>query len=86
LINEFVETGIFVEVKTNNDKMVLYQPGVTESKFTVQYVIDTLERKGVNSLPINDSEELVHIKNLMQEMDKVMDTTTGHLFVKDIVK
>ncbi len=86
LVNEFIETGILVEVKTDKDKIVVYQPGITESKFTVQYVIDTLERNGVNSLPINDSHELLHINRLMMEMDKVMDTQSGHLYIKDLVK
>jgi membrane protein len=85
LLNEFVESGIFVEVATISDKEIVYQPGITESKFTVQYFIDAIERKGINSLPINDTNELMHINKLMQEMDKSMDTDLGHLNVKDIV-
>jgi membrane protein len=86
LINEFVDTGVFVEVRTEDEKEVVYQPGITESKFTVQYLIDSMERKGVNSLPINDTAELIHINKLMQEMDKAMDTDLGHLYIKDLVK
>jgi membrane protein len=85
ILDEFVETGIFVEVKTEIDSEVLYQPGVTESKLTVQYIIDTLERKGVNQLPIGDTEELKNINHLMKEMDHLMDGQTGKLYVKDIV-
>ena len=86
IINEFVETGIFVEIKTEVMKEVVYQPGITERKFTVKYVIETLEKNGVNSLPINDSAELVHINQLMLEMDKLLDTQLGGSFVRDIVK
>jgi membrane protein len=86
IINEFVETGIFVEIKTEVMKDVVYQPGITERKFTVKYVIETLEKNGVNSLPINDSAELVHINQLMLEMDKLLDTQLGGSFVRDIVK
>lgn len=86
LVNQFIETGVFVEVKTDKDKEVVYQPGVTESKFTVQYVIDSLDRKGVNSLPINDTSELQHINALMHQMDELMNTNSGHLLVKDLVK
>lgn len=86
IVNEFVETGIFVEVATANDKEVVYQPGVTESKFTVQYLIDSIDRKGINSLPINDTDELSHIQKFMEEMDKTMDTDLGHLKIKDLVK
>jgi membrane protein len=86
IVNEFVDTGIFVEVKTENYKEVVYQPGVTESKFTVQYVIDSLEKKGINTLPIGDSEELEQISKLMEELDHTMDTSLGHVFVKDLVR
>ncbi len=85
IINEFVETGIFVEIRTDRDKEVIYQPGVTESKFTVLYLIDTLENKGVNSLPINDGAELLRINKLMKDLDKTMDSQLGHIYVKDIV-
>lgn len=86
LLNEFVETGIFVEVLAEGNKGIVYQPGVTESIFTVQYLIDAMEKKGINNLPINDTTELIHINKLMQEMDKSMDSDLGHLHVKDLVK
>ncbi len=86
IVNEFVETGIFVEVRTENEKETVYQPGVTESKFTVKFLIDALERKGVNSLPIIDTQELAHVNALMQELDKSTDTDLGHLYVKDLIQ
>jgi membrane protein len=84
IVNEFVETGIFVEVRSEKDETV-YQPGITESKFTVKYVIDLLEKKGVNNLPINDTIELIHINKLMQELDHTLDNQLGHVYVKDLV-
>jgi membrane protein len=86
LLNEFVEIGIFVEVTSESNKELVYQPGITESGFTVKVLIDAMEKKGVNSLPINDTSELIHINQLMVEMDKLLDTDLGHLNIKDIVK
>lgn len=85
ILVDFVTTGIFVEVLSDNEEIV-YQPGITESKFTVKYLIDTMEKKGVNDLAISNTNELVHIHKLMEELDKTMDTDTGHLHIKDIVK
>jgi membrane protein len=85
IINVFLETGIFVEIVSEKGDEVFYLPGVTESKLTVKYLIDALEKKGINSLPINDTKELLHIHKLMVEMDKTMDTSIGHMNVKDIV-
>lgn len=86
MVNEFVETGILVEVSVGAEDEIVYQPGVTESRFTVKYVLDTIERKGVNSLPIEDTSELRHINTLMKELESSADAGFGHILVKDIVK
>ena len=86
IISEFVETGVFVEVRTEGNKDVLFQPGIPDSKFTVKFLIDTIDRKGVNDLPITDSNELKHITELMTQLDRTMDTDLGQLYVKDIIK
>lgn len=86
IINDFIETRIFAEVKTETEKETVYQPAVTESKFTVKYIFNSLEVKGINSLPIGDIEELIHINELMKELESTMDTDLGYLLVKDIVK
>lgn len=86
IINEFVETGILVEMKSDIENDMVYVPGVTESKFTVKYVIGALEKNGVNNLPINDTAELIHINELMIELDKTMDTELGNTLVRNIVK
>lgn len=85
LIYDFVDTKIFVEVLSENDKEIVYLPGVPDSKFTVKYLIDTLDKKGVNSLPINDTKELEHIKKFIHEMDESLNTYVGHLHIKDLV-
>lgn len=87
IVNEFVESGIFVEIKTDSEKEIVFQPGVTESKFTVKYLFDALEKRGVNSLPISDSAELIKINDLMIELDSAMNNDhLGEIMIKDIVK
>ncbi len=85
IINEFTETGIFNEVKTTNDKETGYQPGISDSKLTVKYIIDKLDEKGINYLPINNSVELQNINQIMKDMDDVLDTSKGNVLVKDII-
>ncbi|MDO8998211.1 MAG: YihY/virulence factor BrkB family protein [Bacteroidota bacterium] len=86
IINEFVESGIFIEMRTDSEKEIVYQPGITESKFTVKNVLELMEKHGVNSLPINDTSELIVINKLMQDLDKTLDNELGNTFIKDIVK
>jgi len=84
VINEFIETGIFIELKGDKEKESTYQPGLTESKLTVRNIINTIELKGVNSLPILDSEELKAVNSLMHQLDGAWDNSEGNKLVKDI--
>jgi membrane protein len=85
ILNEFVQTGIFVEVRTETDKEIVYQPGITESQLTVQNILETLEKKGVNELPISDSTEMLHVSALMQQMERAFESEMGHMLVRDII-
>lgn len=85
IIFEFTETGIFNEVKMTDDKEIGYQPGISDSKLTVKYIIDKLDEKGVNELPIENSEEFETISKLMKDMDDVLNTSKGNMLVKDLI-
>ncbi len=86
IINDFTETGIFNEIKSENSKEIRYQPGVTESKFTVNYIIETIDKKGTNTLPISDTNELIHINKLVEDMDKILHNNLGNTLVHELVK
>jgi membrane protein len=86
IINEFVECGIFIEMKTDTEKEIVYQPGITESKFTVKLLLETLEKRGTNSLPMIDTVELININKIMQQLDRSLEVEMGSVYIKDIVK
>ena len=86
MLNEFVECGVLVEVKTDDDKEIVYQPGVTESRFDVKFLFDSLDKKGVNFIPINDSEELKHVNAMMGKLESLMNSELGHTKLKDLIK
>ncbi len=85
IINEFIETGIFIEARNENDKETVYQPAISETKLTVKFIIDKLDRKGVNTLPIRDTQELVTVNKLMSELEQILDNDLGNLKIKDLV-
>lgn len=84
IIFEFTETNIFAEIRTANDKEIAYQPGISDTKLTVKYVIDRLDERGVNHLPIHNSHELEIINGLMRDMDEVLNTSKGNMLVRDL--
>lgn len=84
VINELVETKLLSEVKTENDKVIAYQPAISDSILTIRFVINRLDEKGVNSLPITNKKELATINRLLDDMDNVMSDEKGNVLVKDI--
>ncbi|HTA62666.1 MAG TPA: YihY/virulence factor BrkB family protein [Bacteroidia bacterium] len=85
IIFDFTETKIFVEVKTDKEKEVAYQPGISENNLTVKYILDKLDTKGVNELPIHSATELENIHKVMNEFDQVIKDNKGTILVKDIL-
>jgi membrane protein len=85
IISDFTETGILNEVKVTDDKDVAFQPGISEEKLTIKYVIDRIDTKGVNELPMHSTEELAVIHKLMNDFDEALTAHKGNVLVKDIL-
>jgi membrane protein len=84
VVTELIESRILSEVKTEIDKEVAFQPAVSDSLLTVKYVIDKLDHKGVNELPMASSAELATIKRLMTDLDTALSNDKGKLLIRDI--
>jgi membrane protein len=85
VITDFTETGIFNEVKTPEEKDIAYQPAISEEKLTCKFILDKVDTKGVNDLPIHSTAELKAIDSLMKDFDEVVSKHKGNVLVKDIL-
>lgn len=85
IATDFIETGVFTEVKTEREKDVAYNPAVSETQLTVRYILNKLDTKGVNEMPIHSTHELESIHKVMNEFDEVLSTHKGNILVKDIL-
>jgi len=85
IIFDFTETKIFSEVKTEKDKELAYQPAVSDAKLSVKYILDKLDNKGVNAMPIHSATELENIHKIMNEFDRVLIDNKGNVLVRDII-
>jgi len=85
IIADFVETGILNEVRTSDEKDAAYQPGISEEKLTVKFILDKVDTMGVNELPMHSTKELEAVHRLMNEFDKVISAHKGNVLVKDLL-
>ena len=56
ILFELVESGILSEVATQDNEEITYQPGRDSDSLTIQYVIDALEKRGVDNIPTAQTE------------------------------
>ena len=85
VVTDFTETGIFTEAKTHGEKDVAFTLGMSESHLTVKYILDKLDTKGVNEMPIYSTKELETIHKLMDDFDEALNKHKGNVLVKDIL-
>ncbi len=84
IVADFIETGLFSEVKTKKKKEIAYLPALALNQLTVKFILDKLDTKGVNELPINVHDHLESVKKVMDDIDRLVEEHKGDLLVKDL--
>jgi membrane protein len=65
LVGEFLrelrEAGVISQVMLDDDRTIAYQPARSLDGITIQYVIDALEQRGMDDIPVARSKELTRL-------------------------
>ena len=65
-------------------KKPTYQPGRDSDSLTIQYVIDTLEKRGVDSIPTKPTEELKVLSESLQAFNDAIVSLPANKLLKTI--
>lgn len=84
ILFDLSEAGILSEIKRDSDKERFYQPALDINKMSIQYVINTLEKHGVNSIPVIKSEQLDKISGSLNEFENILSRSSANMLLKDI--
>ncbi|MCK4905029.1 YihY/virulence factor BrkB family protein [bacterium] len=84
VLYELVESGILCEIRQDDDKTVVYQPAKDLETLTVRYVIDALENRGSDNIPVIKSEELDKISGCLEEFGKTIEKSSANVLLRDI--
>ena len=72
MLFELVESGILSEVATQENEEPAYQPGRDSDSLTIQYVIDALEKRGVDTIPTAQTAESKVLSESLQAFNDVI--------------
>jgi membrane protein len=84
ILYELVQAGIISEVKTEEYKETAYQPARDTQALTVKSIIDALEQKGIDNIPIAQTEELKVLSDSLQKFSDVIEKSSANKLLKDI--
>jgi len=84
IIHDLTESGIFSQIKTENDKEFAYQPARDIGTLTVRSVIDAVEKNGDDEINLAPSETLGNISGTLASFDDVMAASPANRLIGNL--
>ena len=84
VIYELIEIGVISEIKTEDPKIVSYQPARSIEVLSIKYIIDKLNSQGVDEIPEGNSPIVKEIKHSLEEFKGLIGKSTANKLLKDL--
>lgn len=84
ILHELVESRIVSAININGDKDPSYQPACNINLLTVKYIIEALEQRGVDSIPVAQTDELKKLSETMKTFWKEIEMSSSNRLLKDL--
>jgi len=84
ILYDLVESGLVSETRTNLEKEIAYQPARDIHKMTIQYVLEALDHKGTEDIPIAKTEDHQTLLDALKDFSEAMAESPANKLLKDI--
>jgi membrane protein len=84
ILYELAESGIVSDVTTSESREVAYQPARDINSLTVKFVIEALERRGMDTIPIARSAEFEALSATMESFSDMIKSSPENKLLKDL--
>jgi membrane protein len=84
ILDELVEVDILSNTERKENTEVFYQPARSINLITIRSVIQALEQKGINSIPIAQTTELKQLSEAMKTLNDEFEKSSANQLLKDI--
>jgi len=86
LLHDLTEAGVITSVRMVQEKVQAYQPAFDPDEMTIATVLDSLENRGTDNLPVLKSAELDQIRDLLETFKEENRRSGANLLLKEISK
>ena len=84
ILSDLVEGGLISEIKTKSDKEFAYQPAHDINRLTIQAVLEALDHKGIEHIPVAKTEDYQALSEALQYFSEAMAKSPANKLLKDI--
>lgn len=84
IVEELAESGILIEAANHGHAEAAYVPARDTDQLTVKFVMDALDRRGVDRIPVATTEELERIAESLKALGEAVEKSPANLRLKDI--
>jgi membrane protein len=84
LLHDLTEAGVITSVRMVQEKVQAYQPAFDPDEMTIATVLDSLENRGTDNLPVLQSAELDQIRELMEAFRAENRNSEANRLLKEI--
>lgn len=93
IVQELLEAGLIVATdtyfqprqgKTKEGDQVIYQPAAPIDRLSIKYVVDLLEQRGGNDLPVNAEHGLTEIAKYLRALSDAVEKAPANALLKDL--
>jgi membrane protein len=84
LLFELVEARILSEIQEEKVQDPRFQPGTDPDKLTIQYVLNQLDHRGTEEIPMTPSREITQLAESLREMGHVLESAPPNIRLKDL--
>ncbi len=84
ILHELVESGVLSGTQTGDHRELAYQPARDINLLTIQYIIEALEQRGVDRIPVAQTREFGVLSEAVEAFSKTLEKSPNNRLLKDI--
>ncbi len=84
ILVELTECGILVEVSTERPGEPGFQPAVDPDYLTISYILDTLDRRGADDIPVLRTEALEELSASLRDFEATLRKSPSNRLLKTV--
>ncbi len=84
ILSDLVESGLVSEIKTKNGRQLAYQPARDINQLTIQSILEALDHKGTEDIPVANTTEFQALSDALKEFSEAMEHSPANKLLKNI--